>query len=177
MNSVYESLEPAIQDHLKIIRETSGLPDSDTSLELLAEGFKEKESAFDEQTAALGMERVEECEDPRRGFLALTYSGSLVAVGPADGGRRRAVYVSIDRRKDVPSRAESENSAVEGTVSCGREIVFRKGPVKKSSAVYRLALLPSALAIADQHDRLDEATVTLTREFQAVDGTGFHKSQ
>jgi len=172
MGEIFDSLEPAIQDHLKIIRETSGLPGSDTSLELLAEGWKEKEKAFDEQAASMGMEKCLECEDTGRGFLALTYSGSLVAVGPSDGGKRRAVYVSIDRRRDVPTRAESDNAAVEGFVSCGREIVFRNGPVKKSSAIYRLALLPSALALIDQNKRLDEATMALTREFQAVDGTG-----
>ena len=172
MGEIFDSLEPAIQDHLKIIRETSGLPGSDTSLELLAEGWKEKEKAFDEQAVTMGMERCQECEDTGRGFLALTYSGSLVAVGPSDGGKRRAVYVSIDRRRDVPSRAESDNASVDGLVSCGREIVFRNGPVKKSSAIYRLALLPSALALIDQNKRLDEATMALTREFQAVDGTG-----
>ena len=173
MIAIFDSLEPAIQEHLRIIRETSGLPDSDTSLELLAEGWKEKEKAFDDQAASMGMERSLDCEDVARGFLALTYSGSLVAVGPADGGKRRAVYVSIDRRRDVPSRAESENASLDGFVSCGREIIFRNGPVKKSSAIYRLALLPSALALIDQNQRLDEATVALTREFQAVDGTGF----
>jgi hypothetical protein len=58
----------------------------------------------------------------------------------------------------------------------GSEILFDKGPVKKSSAVYRLALLPSALALSDHHERLDEATVALTKEFQAVDETSFDEN-
>jgi hypothetical protein len=173
MSGIFESLEPAIQSHLKVIRETSGLPDGATSLELLAEGWREKETAFDDQARSMGMDQADECKDSSRGFLALTYSGSLVAVGPDAGGSRRAVYVSIDRRRDVPSRAESEDAVIGGPVICGSEILFDKGPVKKSSAVYRLALLPSALALNDQHERLDEATVALTKEFQAVDETRF----
>ena len=176
MSGIFESLETAIQSHLKVIRETSGLPDGATSLELLAEGWREKETAFDDQARSMGMDQADECKDSSRGFLALTYSGSLVAVGPDAGGSRRAVYVSIDRRRDVPSRAESEDAVIGGPVICGSEILFDKGPVKKSSAVYRLALLPSALALNDQHERLDEATVGLTKEFQAVDETRFDES-
>ena len=176
MSEIFESLEPAIQEHLKIIRETSGLPEGNTSLELLAEDWKEKEGAFDEQARSMGMDRADECKDSSRGFLALTYSGSLVAVGPENGDKRKAVYVSIDRRRDVPARAESEDAVLGGSVVCGHEIVFDKGPVKKSSAIYRLALLPSALALSDQHERLDEATVALTKEFQAVDETRFDEN-
>ncbi len=176
MSAVFASLEKAIQNHLMIIRESSGLPDSDTSLEMLAEGWLEKEKAFTDQVESLGMEHVDDAGDSGRGFLALTYSGSLVAVGPVSGNGRKAVYVSIDRRRDVPSRAETDDAVIEGKVNRGTEISFSKGPVKKSSAVYRLALLPAALALSDQNERLEEATVALTREFQAVDETGFSES-
>lgn len=171
MKKAFTGLEKAIQDHLKMICETGGLPDGDESLEALALGWLEKEQAFDDQARSLGMEKADESQDPARGFLALTYSGSLVAVGPADNGKRRAVYVSIDRRRDVPARAESDDAVISGNIAAGREIVFERGPVRKSSAVYRLALLPAALALTDQNERLNEATVALTREFQAVDET------
>jgi len=173
MSGVFNSLESRIQEHLRVIRASGGLPQDDKSLELLAEGWRNKEQAFDDQARNMGMVQAEEYGDSGRGFLALTYSGSLVAVGPDEGGRRRAVYVSIDRRRDVPSRAETEDAVLGESVSCGREIVFEKGPVKKSSAVYRLAILPEALALTDQHERLEEATLALTREFQAVDETRF----
>ncbi|MCG8452469.1 MAG: hypothetical protein MI717_04725, partial [Spirochaetales bacterium] len=92
-------------------------------------------------------------------------------IGPQQDGKRRAVYVSIDRRRDVPSRVEHENAILSGSVQVGCEIVFNQGPVKQSSAVYRLALLPEDLPALDQNTRLDEATLVLTREFAAVDGT------
>ncbi len=171
MKNAYSGLDGSIQNHLRMIRETSGLPEGDESLEALAVLWLEKEKAFDDQADSLGMEKADSSSDSRRGFLALTYSGSLVAVGPADGKIRRAVYVSIDRRRDVPARAESDKAVLSGTVAVGREIVFEQGPVKKSSAIYRLAILPAALALTDQNQKLDEATVALTREFQAVDET------
>ena len=171
MNGVFAGLDPAIREHLEVIREGSGLPADERSLELLAEGWREKESAFDRQAASMGMEDSDRSPDPERGFLALTMSGSLVAVGPDENGRRRAVYVSIDRRRDVPARAESDDAVLGGEVAKGSEISFETGPVRKSSAVYRLAVLPEKLAIEHQNEKLDEATVALTREFQAVDET------
>ncbi len=176
MGGNFESLDPAIKEHLRLIRESSGLPEGSVSLELLSEGWHDKEKAFDDQVRSMGMTNAENCNDSARGFLALTYSGSLVAVGPEDNGRRRAVYVSIDRRRDVPSRAESDDAVLGASVSCGQEIVFDRGPVKKSSAVYRLALLPAALASIDQNERLEEATMALTKEFQAVDETRFDEN-
>ncbi|MDF1568389.1 MAG: hypothetical protein RQ801_03095 [Spirochaetaceae bacterium] len=173
MGKIFTNLDTAIQNHLRMIRESSGLPDDDDSLELLARGWREKESAFIEQVGTMGMEAADEATDLRRGFLALTQSGSLVAVGPDNNGARRAVYVSIDRRRDVPARAESEDARISGEVAKGKEIIFDKGPVKQSSAVYLLALLPSALALTDQNEKLDEATLALTKEFQAVDETRF----
>ncbi|PIE04216.1 MAG: hypothetical protein CSA76_05420 [Spirochaetales bacterium] len=171
MSSAYGSLENAIQDHLRAICESSGLPEGDASLEMLAEGWLEKNRAFSEQAAEMDMEIADKCDDASRGFLALTYSGSLVAVGPDSGGSRRAVYVSIDRRRDVPARAESDDAVLGNTAEVGRELIFEKGPVKQSSVVYRLAILPAALALPVQNERLNEATVALTREFQAVDET------
>ena len=171
MSEVFDGLDRAVRDHLEIIREGSGLPAGERSLELLAEGWREKESAFERQASAMGMEMADRAQDSGRGFLALTLSGSLVAVGPDEAGRRRAVYVSIDRRRDVPARAESDQAVLDGEVAAGSEIVFGKGPVKKSSAVYRLAVLPAALELEHQNERLEEATVALTKEFQAVDET------
>ncbi len=90
MKKTFSGLEPAIQNHLKMICETGGLPDGDDSLEALALGWVEKEKAFDDQAQSLGMESVRESEDASRCFLALTYSGFLVAVGPSESGKRRA---------------------------------------------------------------------------------------
>lgn len=171
MSGIFAGLDPAIKEHLEVIREGSGLPAGEKSLEILAEGWREKETAFDRQADSMGMESAEQSPDSQRGFLALTMSGSLVAVGPDEGGRRRAVYVSIDRRRDVPARAESDDAILGGDVAKGSEIIFEKGPVRKSSAVYRLAILPAALALEHQNEKLDEATIALTREFQAVDET------
>ena len=142
MRTSFAELDPAIQEHLKSIGEFASLPPGEASLETLAACWLEKERAFDDRVRAMAMESVDESEDPDRGFLALTFSGSLVAAGPISNGGRRAVYLSIDRRRDVPSRVESEDALLDGPVVRGRELSFRRGPVKRSSAVYRLALLP-----------------------------------
>ncbi len=168
---LFLTLDPAIQAHLISIRENLGLSSSDETMEILASGWQEKERAFLEESVGLGMESVDECSDPACGFLALTWSGSLVAVGPESKNKRRAVYVSIDRRLNVPRQAESDNAKIASTVVVGHEIVFSAGPVRQTSAVYKLAVLPAELNVRKQNKILDEATVTLAEEFQAVDNS------
>lgn len=163
MSSLFSTLDPAIQAHLVTLSPDEG------ALEGMAAGWLEKERAFVEESGGLGMESVDECLEPACGFLALTYSGSLVAVGPLSGKTRRAVYVSIDQRRGVPGRAESEQTVLADTAAVGRELVFSTGPVKRTSAIYKLAILPSVLTAAKQNQLLDEATLTLTKEFQAAD--------
>lgn len=166
---LFLTLDPAIQAHLASMRENLGLSSSDETMEILASGWLEKERAFLEESVGLGMESVDECSDPACGFLALTWSGSLVAVGPENKNKRRAVYVSIDRRQNVPRQAESDNARIVSTVAVGHEIVFSTGPVRQTSAIYKLAVLPPELNVGRQNKILDEATVTLVEEFQAVD--------
>ncbi|OQX29244.1 MAG: hypothetical protein B0D92_04715 [Spirochaeta sp. LUC14_002_19_P3] len=171
MKNQFSALEPSIQEHLAAVRETSGLPAGAKSLEILAEGWLAKERIFLEQSMGLGMEGRHECDDPHRGFLALTCSGSLVAVGPRGEKGCHAVYVSIGGRYNVPSRAESPNAAIVHSVSVGQGVFFTNGPVQQTSPIYKLAVLAPTLAAGQQNKILSEAAATLSSEFQAVENT------
>lgn len=171
MKNQFSTLEPSIQEHLAAVRETSGLPAGQKSLEILAEGWLEKERIFLEQSMGLGMEGADKCADPHSGFLALTCSGSLVAVGPREEKNCHAVYVSISGRYNVPSRAESLNAAIIYSVAVGKEVFFANGPVQQTSPIHKLAVLAPTLAARQQNKILGEAAATLTSEFQAVENT------
>lgn len=168
MKKKFMRLDKAIQEHLISICKSAGLKCNDKSLEILASEWMAKERVFLEQSQVMGLEGVEACGDSERGFIALTYSGSLMAIGPESKGSRRAVYVSINRRQDVPSRAEVDNAVLDGAVEVGKEIIFSSGPVQRSSAVYKLAILPKSIRVEEQNTILDEATLTLTSNFQSL---------
>ncbi len=168
---MFAALDPDIQEHLARI----GDAHPQISLETLAAEWLEKEKVFMNQSRALGMESAEECLDAAQGFLALTYSGSLVAVGPQAGKTRRAVYVSTERRRTVPARSQSDQAQLSGSIKVGRNIAFTSGPVKRTSPVYRLSVLPSTLKPPRQNQILEEAATNLSMDFHTIDQGGSEK--
>jgi len=130
-----------IQPHLKEILKTSGLPDSEESLEKIAESWLEKKKIFEEESKNLEMEEVEILEkNEEKGALALTYSGSLINIGPNIEGKRKISYASIGLRSDVPALATEEASSLANDMVVDKQAEFEKGPIKKSSPIFKIYL-------------------------------------
>ena len=89
-----------IQSHIRQITKTSGLPDTEESVDMIAQGWLEKKERFERLLARMSMEEVDLLEktDPR-GCLAMTYSGSLINIGPLrDGGEPSSTQASACAR-------------------------------------------------------------------------------
>jgi len=172
MGENFEQLSDTIQDHLRQIVKTSGLPANEESLELLARGWLEKEKAFDDQVLERSMEIVESVStDEEQGYLLMTYSGSLLTFGPLQGETRRAEYTSIGLRRDVPETAEEDASVLGQDIELDDVVRFEKGPVKQSSPVFKIAMAPEQMEPAAQIDLLSEVTQVLTEDFLEVNKT------
>lgn len=172
MSEIYNSLEIDIQDHLQNILQSSGMEQNEKSLEILASAWKEKENSFSKQIIRMDMEETEEIgKNETCGFMALTYSGSLIGSGPLDKQGRTVLYVSVGMRKDVPEKAEKEGSLLKGPIKKGEPLQFSQGPVLKSSPVYRLARISEKIAIEDQNKKISEATLIIAEEFIDVNKT------
>jgi nucleoid DNA-binding protein len=171
----YEDLPERIQRHLQSITESSGLPPGEESLRRITENWLEKRRLFREQSASLDMHELEEfaVDDPR-GVLALTYSGSLVSLGPSsgDGGDgRRFEYASIKLRADVPDLVAEEGIALAEPLQRDRAAVFTGSSIEKSSPVLHLVACEAGVSPADQERRLREATIFLTNGFVKLNRT------
>ena len=124
------------------------------------------------QIAKLSMEETDRLDDEdERGFLALTYSGSLLTVGPLNDGKRSAEYTSIGLRQDVPDSAESEDARLDGPVEVDGVVSFAEGPVKNTSPVYKVAVFSESIDAEEQEHQLSMATQVLTEEFVDVNKT------
>lgn len=172
MGKIYDSLDEKIQEHLQFILKSSGMEDSDKSLEILAAAWKEKESSFTKQITRMDMEETDSIlTDEECGFMVLTYSGSLVGSGPVIEGGRTVLYVSVGMRKDVPEKAEKTGSVLKRDIKIGESVEFSIGPIKQSSPVYRIARISSKVAIEDQTEKISEATLIIAEEFIDVNKT------
>ena len=167
-------LDAATRAHLDGLIRSSGLPETDELREEMARVWFEKKAMFEGQVKALDMRELDRfaAEDPR-GALLLTWSGSLLSVGPLESGRegRRTEYASIELRTDVPHLAMSEQGAFESDLARGESAKLRGGPVASTSALLTIAACDPEVPAEEQEKRIREATIYLTNGFVRINRT------
>lgn len=172
MGENFAGVAEAVKPHILTLVKTAGLPDTEDSLELLAGGWLEKQNTFFEETKRQNMEETDSLElDDPRGALILTYSGSLLTVGPEQDGNRSVEYVSIGLRHDVPETASAESASFMADIRTGNAVEFKEGPIKRSSPVYAIAVFKESLEAEEEENRLGEVTLMLTKEFLDINKT------
>ena len=168
----FNSLSEIIQNQVKLIAKTSGMPISDETYESLASAWVEKKDRFEDVIAENSLEEVTYYSlDEPKGALVLTYSGSLLNIGPLVDGKRRVEYSSIGLRTDVPKSAVDENSVLSSDVEIDTAVVFSKGPIQQSSPVFKIVLSQENLDAKDDAELLTRVTQALTEEFIEVNKT------
>ena len=168
----FAELPEAIRKQLSSLIAESGLAQDEATRDRLAVVWDEKYRLFTGQISSLGMELVSEMQpDDSRGAILLTYSGSLISLGPMRGKSRWLEYASIKLRTDVPELVRGDRAGVAGTLRLDAAAVFEGCPVKRSSALFRIALCPEGTSADDQERRIREATIYLTNGFVKLNRT------
>lgn len=162
----FEELPTAIQNQLDSLIQDSGLSPDDETREKLASIWQKKYNLFTGQVSSLGMDFLSEMsKDDPRGAILLTYSGSLISLGPLRGKSRWLEYASIKLRTDVPELVRGDRVEIVSPIRRDQAAVFEGCPVKRSSALFRIAVCPEGTSVDDQERRIREATIFLTNGF------------
>jgi hypothetical protein len=169
---IFNTLTSVIQNHIRQIAKTSGLPPGDETLETLATAWVEKEKCFEDGMAEGNLESVPFCsKDDQRGAIVLTYSGSLLNIGPLMDGKRRVEYTSIGLRTDVPASALEEASVLGSDIETDSAVSFSKGPIQQSSPIYKIAVCAQELEAEEEEALLTQITQDIAEEFVEVNKT------
>lgn len=162
----FGDLPPAIQNQLDSLIKDTGLSSDEETRDKLASIWQKKYNLFTGQVSSLGMDFLSEmAQDDPRGAILLTYSGSLISLGPLRGKSRWLEYASIKLRTDVPELVRGDKVDIVGSIRRDAAAVFEGCPVKRSSALYRIAVCPEGTSVDDQERRIREATIFLTNGF------------
>ncbi|MCP4091758.1 MAG: hypothetical protein GY746_18490 [Gammaproteobacteria bacterium] len=138
----------------------------------MSEAWLEKNDAFEQEIDSHDMEEVEGLlKDDARGALVMTYSGSLINIGPVVEDKRKVEYNSIGIRGDVPNAAEDDSSILGNDIDVNSEVEFEAGPVSTTSAAYKVAVCKDDLSIDEQEEALSNATMILTNKFADINKT------
>jgi len=170
--NTFNSLSTEIQQHLKQIAKTSGLPMTDESLELMAAAWLEKQAIFEKTLADNKLVEVSfYSQTEARGALALTWSGSIINIGPLVAGLRHCEYTSIGLRSDVPPAATENASSLSADLEVDEPVQFTKGPIKSSSPVFKIAVASETLEPEEEEAMLTQVSQELAEDFATVNKT------
>jgi len=164
----FNELPEYIKSHMESLIQSSELPDTADFRNLLSDTWNKKCLLFEQQVKILKMEITESFEqkDPR-GIIVLTYSGSIVGIGP-DEKDRDVEYASIHLRSDVPKTISIQAAELGSDIRRGHAVIFSRGQLKKTSAVYKMAVCGTSVPIEKQKERIREGLIFLTNGFMKI---------
>lgn len=159
-----------IKNHLNSIVKKTGLDNRST--EIIFQGFMEKLQCFDNLVDKNSLKETSFfSEDNLNGAIIITYSGSLLSLGPVENGVRKVEYASIGARKDVPEIASEDFSKLDGHINQDSPVKFICGPIRQSSSVYKMAIVDPSLPFKTQEELLNNITRVLLEDFVEVNNT------
>lgn len=168
----FSQLPLPIQGQVRVLLDDAGLSGDEGAEERLSELWIEKFKLFSAQCAALDMEELPSMQaNDMRAAIFLSYSGSLITLGPKRGKDRWLEYASIKMRTDVPDLVRSDKTNLASEVSVDKVALFEGSALKRSSSLYRIAVCPEGLSPDEQERRVREATVYLTNGFIKLNKT------
>lgn len=167
-----EILPDKIQQHLKQLAAKVNPDNPDEVLLELSRIWQEKDAAFSRSMTEKGLKAVNELKkDDARAWIAMTYSGSIVMIGPGTTTEKELAYISLGIRKDVPPALNLQTVVLMESVRKENPVRFSSGPVQKTSPVYRLAVTDFAMEPVKQKQIAMETAEELTRVFSDINQT------
>ena len=173
MTDNFSKVSEKVQNHLKQLSGSIQLiENTEDPLEALAGGWLEKDAIFNERINDNEMEPAEQFSSSEiRGGLIMTYSGSLISLGPLEENGRQTEYTSVGFRTDVPEFLEQSNAQLAVNAVPDEPVRFKNGPIEKSSPVYKIALVKESLETEEANELLTQVAHQLTEEFIEINKT------
>ena len=169
MEESMQNLPDHIKRHLESVLKTSGLPDTKDSYDKISKIWLEKKDMFEGQTKNLDMIEVDSLGiEDKRACLILTFSGSLISLGTASNEKRWMEYASIKLRNDVPDIVKADKIILTEDIMVNHSIKFKEGPIKSTSAAFKITTFNEDVPIDVQENRIREATIFLTNGFVKI---------
>lgn len=172
MGDFFDQMPEHIQDHIRLIARDFEIPDAEDTLEAIAKVWIGKKEIFERQIESSHLEEVDAlAKDDDDGALLLTYSGSLVDISPLINGHRGVTYTSIGYRINTPAHAECSETNLVRDLMVDSTAEFDKGPIKRTSQVYKIAVCRGELDLEDKASSITATKTIIEDEFLEVNKT------
>ena len=157
-----------VKQHLAGLAREQGQEQDEEYLADLVAVWKRKASLFEEQARLVHLDVVDAVpsHDPR-GAMVLTYSGSLLSIGPATSRTlgRWLEYSSIKLRTEVPDVISDRGVSVPKGMRVGEPVEIGGSQISRTSNAYSIAVCPAGVEEDEQERRIRESTIFITNGF------------
>jgi hypothetical protein len=176
----YEDLKKHIPQkvsaHLKGLIKESKLPDSEQTMKNLSEAWLLKKALFYKMVEHENFKKVGRMsKDSKSGCIAITMSGSIIAVGPLVNNKRDIKYTSIGMRQDVPETLHVKAGRLAQDIVCDKSILFEKGPLEKTSPIMDLAVALENVTEQEQLKAIKKVDKKLQTDFIRINKEALQK--
>jgi hypothetical protein len=114
-------------------------------------------------------------KDSKSGCIAITMSGSIIAVGPLVNNKRDIKYTSIGMRQDVPETLHVKAGRLAQDIVCDKSILFEKGPLEKTSPIMDLAVALENVTEQEQLRAIKKVDKKLQTDFIRINKDALQK--
>lgn len=177
-NARFTALPQAIQKQLLWIAAEQNRKDDSAFIDDLAVVWEKKAALFLDQIKAVNLELVESVSrDDMRGIMILTYSGSLLSIGPVFqtatnvNNGRWIEYSSIKLRTDVPDIVSEPDAVLGADFATGTGVKLDNSRITSTSPAFLIAICPANLDEEEQDKRVRESTIYVTTGFMKFNRT------
>lgn len=177
-NPRFTALPQAIQKQLLWIAAEQERKDDAAFIDDLTEVWEKKAALFLDQIKAVNLELVESVSaGDMRGMMVLTYSGSLLSIGPVFqtatnvNFSRWVEYSSIKLRTDVPDIVSEWDAVLAADFGRDKPVKLENARIKSTSPSYLIAICPANLDEEEQDKRIRESTIYITTGFMKFNRT------
>ncbi len=177
-NSRIGTLPQPIQKQLLWIASEQDKKDDGDFIDALAGVWEKKAALFLDQIKAVNLELVDSVsKDDMRGMMVLTYSGSLLSIGPVFqtatnvNNGRWVEYSSIKLRTDVPDIVSEWEAVLAADFGVDKPVKLENARVKATSPTYLIAVCPPNLDEEEQDKRIRESAIYVTTGFMKYNRT------
>lgn len=169
-----DELPAEVRSHLERLAAELDSADDEAVLRELELVWRKKASLFEDQARSVHLRLVSSLPagDPN-GSLVLTYSGSLLSIGPETERTlgRWLEYSSIKLRTDVPDVVTDRGISIPRGISRGEPVELTGSQIRRTSAVHAIAVCPADLPEDEQERRIRESTIFITNGFMKYNRT------
>jgi hypothetical protein len=142
LNELKENLPEKVFSQLKHLIHESTLPDTEESLVNIIEIWLTKRALFNKILDRYNLKKTHTfAKDAPNACIAITLSGSILAIGPLINGQRHLSYSSISTRTDVPPAIHADDVVCEEDVIINKAMIFTRGPIKKTSPLIDIGVI------------------------------------